>query len=91
MILKPKPVSIRQFNYDRATRTLAAEISSTNGMGRVFDDAADEGLTIVSSKGVEVVFCVDRTNVKDGEIIGWTLRPVGDWTGSRLTVELFND
>jgi hypothetical protein len=91
-ILKPAPVSISQFDWDPVARKLSGEVSSTNGFGRVYDDACDVGLTIFNARsGREVVFAVDHTE-RDGEgdVRYWTLRPAGR-APVQMTVQLFND
>ncbi len=86
--LKPAPVSIRQFSYSAASGTFTADISSTNGLGRVFDDACDEGLTMIGANGREVVFVVQGVHQdSEGEITHWTLRPLNEL----FTLVLFND
>jgi hypothetical protein len=78
MILKPAPVSTRQFSYDHVEHRFTAEMSETHGFGRVYDDAADEGLTLVSTKtGAEVVFVLWETEyTAEGEVAAWYLRSV---------------
>jgi len=100
MILRHTPITERQFTFDPAGNRFVGEISSTHGFGRVYDDACDEGLTIVTLEGGEIVFVVERTDRNpDGEITGWTLRAAGR-PGPRfplpsklldLTLTLFND
>lgn len=74
--LRPAPVSYRQLDWDATTRRFSADISSTRGLGQVYDDSCDEGLTIVGATGREVVFVVAnvRTDV-EGDIQSWELRP----------------
>lgn len=87
-ILKPAPVSIQQFRFDRAKATFTAEISSTNGLGRVFADACDEGLTVVGATGREVVFVVHEEHRDvERELTHWTLRS----TDGTFAMVLFND
>jgi hypothetical protein len=94
-LLKPAPVSLRQFNWHPAERKLTGEISSTHGFGRVYDDACDEGLTVVNPRtGVEVVFVVDYVERDaEGDVRWWTLRPAapGHDLVHDITVTLFND
>lgn len=87
--LKPAPVSTRQFSYDGGTQTFSAEISSTNGLGRVYADACDDGLTLVSSRtGREIVFVVaDVQRDGEGDVQAWSLRSLTG--GYRMT--LWND
>jgi hypothetical protein len=91
-ILKPRPVSTRQFDWDSADRKFVGEISSTHGFGRVYADACDEGLTMVSARtGREVVVVID-TEVRDanGDVQFWVLVPA-DSGAPKFTVQLFND
>ena len=92
--LRPAPVGTGQFHYDAHTRTFTAEASDTNGLGRVWDDAADEGLTLVSSRtGRERVFVVtDEHRDADGDVTHWTLKSVtGRAVDAQYTLTLFND
>lgn len=89
-MLKPKPVSTRQLMWDPSDRTYIGEISSTNGFGRVYDDACDEGLTLVGNRR-EVVFVIVDEDVKDGEVRFWTLKPASRKDEGIATVILFND
>lgn len=75
MILKPNPVSMRQFSYDDRTRTFTADMSDTRGLGRVYDDACDDGLTIVSPvSGAERVFVVQSVERdREGDVTRWLL------------------
>lgn len=87
-ILKPAPVSIRQFAYSAPSGSFTAEISSTNGLGRVFDDSIDAGLTVVGATGREVVFVVEQEHRdRDHDLTHWTLRSLD----SLFTMVLFND
>jgi hypothetical protein len=78
-VLTARPVSTRQFSYDAASSTFSAEVSSTNGLGRVYADACDVGLTLVSSRtGRSIVFVVtgeDRDG--EGDLRAWHLAAVG--------------
>lgn len=87
--LTPAPVDIRQFDFDPAGRTFTAEMSETHGFGRVFPDAADEGLTIVGVTGRQVVFAVaDEVRDADNDVRYWTLRATD---GSGFTAVIYND
>lgn len=91
-ILRPNPVALSQFTWDRSANLLVAEMSSLDGFGRVFDDACDEGLTIISHHtGREVVYAV-MAEEKDveGDLLFWDLE------SARLgedvpKVRIFND
>lgn len=76
--------STEQFSYDN--KTFRAEVSdlSRGGhmsiFGMIYNDACDEGLTLVSHKtGKEAKFAVDYIH-KDNEndIMWWTLVPTRD-------------
>jgi len=92
-LLHPAATSTRQLSYDAATNRYVGEISSTNGFGRVYADACDEGLTLVSARtGVEIVFVITGTDKDaEGEIVSWTLVPAipSAWGGGSIL--LFND
>lgn len=94
--LTPKPVSTKQLTWLPLEHRYIGDISDTNGFGRVFDDACDEGLTLVSAvTGCQVVFAVDRTFYdSEGNITHWGLVAVGGDAYSSLraiTVTIFND
>lgn len=91
--LRPNPTSSRQFNWNGETDTYSAEMSELGGFGRVYEDACDEGLTIVSAlTGTEVVFAVDHTETRDGEVVAWHLVPVTPvGTGRTVKVVVWND
>lgn len=85
--LRPAPVAIRQLDYDPATCTFSAEMSSLRGFGRVFNDSVDEGFTIIGNRQ-EIVFVVDDVQYSDDDnIMFWTLKSL---TGS-YTATIFND
>lgn len=89
-LLKPNRTSTKAFTYTPSTRHFTACISDTNGMGRVWDDACDTGLTLVSSRtGREIVFVVTDMETREGDTMLWHLRPVDSSCPYRLT--LFND
>lgn len=90
-ILKPTPtVQARDFSY--TNRTFTAEASTVFGplngpngelnpyrmgeFGRVYDDACDEGFTMVGVTGQEVVFALVREDKVEGEVTGWWFESV---------------
>ena len=88
--LRPTPVSTDRFSYDPATRSFSAEISELRiNFGRVYDDAVDEGFTMVSTKtGREIVFVVEHVEYDpEGDLRWWTLRSLTD----NFTATVFND
>lgn len=87
-ILKPAPVNIAQFHYATNNKHFSADVSSTNGLARVYDDACDTGLTVIGATGKEVVFVVtDEHRDVEGDLTHWDLRS----TDGRFTMTLWND
>jgi hypothetical protein len=84
---------IRQFMFDAATRSFVAEISDTNGLGRVWADSIDEGLSVRGATGALVTFVVDDEHRDaDGDLTHWTLVSYsGLRADGRYTMTLFND
>jgi len=92
MILEPNPISTRQITYDPDHIMLVGEISSTNGFGRVFDDACDEGLTVVSHRtGKSIVYAVSHIERGDDGIAFWDLIPADRRQKHLPKLRLFND
>lgn len=94
-VLQPTPVSTRQFSFDQTTQTFTAEVSDLGRdfrFGRVYDDACDAGLTLVSARsGSQIVFCVEHEERdSEGDLLYWVLRPVSRQY-RHLTVRLYND
>lgn len=94
MILKPSPVSTKSLDWDSEERNFFADISDLGKefhFGRVYDDACDEGLTLVSEwTGREIVFVVyEEWKDEEGDILGWELKPVSNIVN--CTITLFND
>lgn len=94
-ILRPCPVSTRSLTFDRENNLLVGEIS-TLGVGvtfdRVFDDACDEGLTLISHRTQrEVVYYVDHVEARDGDLLYWDLVPANLNERFLPTLRLFND
>ncbi len=100
MILHPTRVSTRRFTYHEGVFT--AELSDLGRdfrFGRVYDDACDVGLTLVShATGREVVFAIENEMRGDeGDVLWIDLAPVLQGIDPRrhyhpnLTVRLYND
>lgn len=88
MKLKPPATSTGQMTYNAATQHWVACISDTNGLGRVYDDSVDQGLTLRSTRtGREIVFVVWDVETADGDIQLWSLRS----DDGVYTMTLFND
>ena len=79
------PVSTKQLNYDKETKTFSADMSQLDQGRRVnvwrqaYSDACDEGIMVIShTTGKEVMYVVERTDENDGDIRGWHLVPTKD-------------
>jgi hypothetical protein len=100
MILRPNPIPSSRLTVARETieldglRTLlVAEMSDVGGLGRVYDDACDLGLTVIGQRR-EVVFVVEREQRDaEGELLWEDLIPanLADRREVRMAVRLFND
>jgi hypothetical protein len=69
------------------------DMSELGGFGRVYDDACDEGLTLVDRYGIREIVCVVEDHILDREreIQGWVLKPVRPYKGPPFTIKVFND
>lgn len=92
-ILKPSPVSTERFTFVKAENLLVAEMSDLPGFGQVYDDACDEGMTLVSHRtGREVVYGVEHVERdREGDLMFWDLRPAKRADAGLPTVRIFND
>ena len=93
MRLNPTPFSSKHFRYDPKTFTLSCFISDldkTWPLSRLYDDAADVGIAILSEKtGVIETFYLDRIDEdSEGDIRAWELSHLG---GETYKVVIFND
>lgn len=94
MILRPTAVSTEKFSYHGSVFT--CEISDLGPgfqFGRVYDDACDEGLTLVSHRtGREVVYVVNHQQYKEGELVAWELIPAKPSDRPRCgSIVIYND
>lgn len=93
-LLNPKPVSTNRFTYHSGTATFVAEASDLgrDPFGRVWDDACDIGLTLVSARtGAQVVFAVaGEARDGEGDLLYWDLLPA-DRNAPALKVRVYND
>jgi hypothetical protein len=96
MILTPTRVASDRFTYTREGG-YTAEVSDLGiaAFGRVYDDACDTGLTLVSQRtGREVVFVVEREDRDaEGDVTLWKLEPADRRLrrGATTTMTIFND
>jgi hypothetical protein len=85
-ILKPTPF-VQETDFSFTNNTFTAESSTLFGplngpngepnpyrmgeFGQVYDDACDEGFTMVGKTGRKIVFALERTDEVEGEVAGW--------------------
>lgn len=95
MLLKPTRVSSKSFSYtlyDRTFTAFASDLGPGFRFGRVYDDACDEGLTLVShTTGIEVVFRIENVHTEEGDILSWELVSVTPTYKGRYSMIIFND
>lgn len=96
MILSPNPVPATQMTWIPNQQQFVTEMSQIRGFGRVYDDACDEGLTLVSrySDRPEIVFAVEHVERdNDGDTLYWDLKPasLADRNRVRFSVRVYND
>lgn len=94
-LLKPAPVSTERLTHVAAENMLAACASDLPEFERVWDDACDVGVTVVSHRtGREVVYAVEE-QVRDGEgdTLYWMLQPasLADQRAGLPGLQVFND
>jgi len=95
-LLTPPRVHAAALHWDGQDRMYTAEASELPPFGPVFDDATDEGLTLVSQYPgrPDVVFVVSGTETDpDDDIAWWDLTPARPQDAARLrvTIRVFND
>lgn len=94
-VLRPTPVSSDRFTYSADGNLLVAEASDLgrHPFGQVYDDACDEGLTVISARtGREVVYAVSSVHRDtEGDLTHWDLRPVAPGDVGLPTLRIFND
>jgi len=74
MILQPSPISSSKFTYSEGKFiSEASDLGRQFMLGRVYDDACDEGFTIISEKtGNSAVFALHKENINaDNETTDW--------------------
>jgi hypothetical protein len=96
--------STRLFSYNKNSKTFSTEMSTLDEGGKkqvfcqVYNDAADEGFTLISHQtGDEIKFALDHVERdQDDDILFWDLVPdTRDLRGKPqckgLTIRIFND
>lgn len=100
MKLNIAPISSDRFSFDAKTRLFTAEASDLQNqhLNPLYDDAADVGLVMVSSKTGKTVryYMIHETRGAENEIESWdyyptteSIREVPECQGTSVTV--FND
>jgi hypothetical protein len=75
-LLEPAAVSYRQLTYNPESKLFSAEMSEIRGFGRVYNDSADEGFTIIGKTGYAAVLVVEHVEIDaDNDIRWWDLKP----------------
>jgi len=98
VVLKPFPyLRSSEFSWNAETKKFSAFASDLKGfgrLGRVYDDACDEGFTMISDRtGREVVFVSAGTeHDREGDVQAWVFVPaVGQRDRPDCLVVIFND
>ena len=96
-LLNPAPVKSSLFTWHPGSRMFSAEMSDLPGFGRVWDDACDEGLTLVSDRlpgQPSIVLTVEHEERDvDNDVRWWDLRPADLSQRQQVpfTVRVWND
>ena len=84
-------LNLKAFDWDRENNSLTAEVSCLEGFAirRLFNDACDMGIAILSPSGVTKRFgLAGMDENSDGEVQGWHFNPVD---GIGPSVLIIND
>jgi hypothetical protein len=93
MILTPNPISSKSFRFKGNTFSAEASDFGRNfNLGRVYDDACDEGFSIVSEKtGKIAVFSLyNHEEDSEGDLLMWVFKCVTPGL-THLKAVIFND
>ena len=91
MILQPSPISSSRFTYSKGTFIAEASELGSFRLGRVYDDACDEGFTVISEKtGKPAVFAFNKEIQNGDEVGGWEFVCVTPGL-KQLKAVVFND
>lgn len=95
MIVHSSKVSTRDFSWNKFTKTFSTEISDLGpdfNFGKIYDDACDQGLTLVSHvTNKEIVFGISEIKDKEGDILCWNLIPAEKKYRNLYKMTIFND
>lgn len=93
MLLKPTPICSSKFSFKNNTFiTEASDLGRGLFLGRVYNDACDEGFTIVSEKtGKGAVFALyNHDEDGEGDLVAWIFKCVTPGL-THLKAVIFND
>lgn len=93
MLLTPTPIISSKFSFKNNTFVAEASDFGRNlDLGRVYDDACDEGFSIVSAKtGKIAVFALyNHEEDNEGDLVSWIFRCVTPGL-THLKAVIFND
>ena len=92
MLLNPTPICSSKFTFTK--NTFVSELSDLGRprLGRVYDDACDEGFTIISKKtGKPAVFALySSEDDSEGDVLSWTFTCVTPGL-KNLKAVIYND
>jgi hypothetical protein len=93
MLLKPSPICSSKFSFK--SNTFVTEVSGLSrrfSLERIYDDACDEGFTIISEKtGKGAVFALLTTERdREGDLVSWTFKCVTPGL-THLKAVIYND
>lgn len=92
MILHPTPICSTNFTFSKNTFIAeASRLGKSFVTGRVYDDACDEGFTIISERtGNPTVFALHNVEMNEGDIMAWEFKCVTPGL-KNLKAVIFND
>lgn len=93
MLLNPSPISSSKFSFKNAVFSAeASDFGRSFDLGRVYDDAYDEGFTIVSERtGKPAVFALyNHDEDLEGDVTAWIFKCVTPGL-THLKAVIFND
>lgn len=99
MIILNTTIPTKLFDFDRQEMTFTAELSTIMGNGhdpfsRIYDDAIDAGLALISPRGNVIVYAhVSTERDPEGETMYWEFEPIPEHKAKAgcTKVVLFND
>lgn len=93
MLLKPSPINSSLFTFSKNTFIAeASELGRSFKLGRIYDDACDEGFTIISERtGKPAVFALyNHEEDGEGDLVSWIFKCVTPGL-TQLKAVIFND